>query len=222
MTGVLDPIHAYRLNRLDLALPDGQPVRWALNWLYGTNLPDRVYGPNLALKLCERLAAEGLPLYLYGSKHEVLDRLAANMTGRFPRLQIAGMQPSKFRQLSIEEKAQVVEAIRASGARLVFVGLGCPRQEVWVYEHLACLTMPLVAVGAAFDFHAGTQKQAPEWLQRMGLEWLYRLVHEPRRLWKRYLLLNPHYVYLVLLQWLRLRSFPVLVSQPPQDELRYG
>lgn len=221
MTGVQDPVHAYRLNRLDLVVPDGQPVRWALNLLYHTDLPDRVYGPNLTLKVCERAAAEGLPLYLYGSRDEVLAQFRANLTARYPKLQIAGMQPSRFRQVSAEEKCQIVAQIQKSGAAIVLVGLGCPRQEVWVYEHLGRLPMPMLAVGAAFDFHAGTLSQAPAHLQAAGLEWAYRLLHEPRRLWKRYILLNPQYVALLTLQALHLRQFTSQAT-PPATELRYG
>lgn len=223
MTGALDPVHANRLNRLELVVPDGQPVRWALQWLHGVRLPDRVYGPNLTLAVCRRAAEEGLPIYLYGSKPDVLARLQANLTARFPKLQIVGMQPSRFRQVSPAEKLEIVQEIQASGARLLMVGLGCPRQEVWVYEHLDQLAMPMLAVGAAFDFHAGTLAQAPSGLQQYGLEWLFRLVREPRRLWRRYLLLNPHYLYLVGLQAAGLRRFPLQVDTPPSPEMmRYG
>ncbi len=223
MTGVLDPVHAARLNTLDLVVPDGQPVRWALNWLHNTRLPDRVYGPTLTLKVCACAAAEGLPIYLYGSTTDILVRLADNLHRTFPNLQIAGMQPSRFCQITLAEKEEVVRAIVASGARILFVGLGCPRQEVWVYEHRGLLPMPMLAVGAAFAFHAGVLAQAPPQLQSMGLEWLYRLAREPRRLWRRYLQLNPLYLWLVSLQALGLRSFrPADIRPPGQDVLRYG
>jgi exopolysaccharide biosynthesis WecB/TagA/CpsF family protein len=222
MTGVLDPIHGSRLNHLDLVAPDGQPVRWALNLLHKTQLPDRVYGPTLTLRVCERAAAEGLSVYLYGSRIEVLDALKKNLCQKFPKLSIVGSQPSRFRQVSIKEKEEIAATIRASGASIVLVGLGCPRQEVWVYEYHTLLPMPLLAVGAAFDFHAGTLSQAPQQLQNAGLEWFYRLLHEPRRLWRRYLLLNPHYLWLVMQQILKLKEFPLLNSQIPVEELRYG
>src|SRR5687768_17055130 len=154
MTGVQDPSHGYRLNQLDLVVPDGQPVRWALNWLYGLHLRDRVYGPTLTLKVCERAAREELSLYLYGSRPEVLETFASNLQTRFPGLVIAGMQPSRFRQVSATEQQEIAADIRDSGASIVFVGLGCPRQETWVYENRDLLPMPLLAVGAAFDFHA--------------------------------------------------------------------
>jgi exopolysaccharide biosynthesis WecB/TagA/CpsF family protein len=222
MTGVLDPVQRYRLNRLDLIVPDGQPVRWALRWLYGVRLPDRVYGPSLMLRVCERFAREGLPIYLYGSQPGTLDSLQSNLQAMFPGLRIAGAVPSRFRRLSVEEKKEAAACIRDSGAALAFVGLGCPRQEVWVYEHRELLAMPLVAVGAAFDFHARLLPQAPRVLQQNGLEWFYRLLQEPRRLWKRYLLLNPVYLALLVLQRTGLRAFDPQQSQAPADEARYG
>ncbi len=222
MTGALDRIHQYRLNQLQLIVPDGQPVRWALNWLHKTTLPDRVYGPNLMLKVCAAAAEANLPIFLYGSKPSVLSDLSQNLTSRFPTLQIAGLQPSRFRTLSADEKTEDIAAIVDSGARIVFVGLGCPRQEIWVYEHLGLLPMPMVAVGAAFDFHAGTLSQAPNWMQKRGLEWLYRLNKEPRRLWKRYLLLNPAYLRLLFLQWSRLRVLSPDRGIVPDEDSRYG
>jgi exopolysaccharide biosynthesis WecB/TagA/CpsF family protein len=185
MTGVQDRTHRYRLNHLDMVTPDGQPVRWALNALHGTGLTERVYGPTLTLKLCERAQREGLAIYLYGSQIHVLQALALRLKCLFPRLIVAGWEPSRFRSLSAEEAQEADSRIRASGARITLVGLGCPRQEVWVYEHREALSMPTLAVGAAFDFHAGRLPQAPMLLQRIGLEWAYRLVREPRRLWRR-------------------------------------
>jgi N-acetylglucosaminyldiphosphoundecaprenol N-acetyl-beta-D-mannosaminyltransferase len=222
MTGVLDSSHRYRLNHLDLAVPDGQPVRWALNWLYHARLPDRVYGPALMLRLCEAAALAGLPVYLYGSHPQVLVSLRRSLLARFPLLRLAGSQPSRFRQISVEEKQVIVETIRASEAALVFVGLGCPRQEVWAYEYRDALSMPIVAVGAAFDFIAGTASQAPLRLQKLGLEWLYRLGREPFRLWKRYLLLNPLFVALLALQASRIVQFDPGRSRAPLGEMRVG
>jgi exopolysaccharide biosynthesis WecB/TagA/CpsF family protein len=222
MTGVLDPQQRYRLNQLDLVVADGQPVRWALNWLYHAQLPERVYGPKLMLKVCQQTAREKLPIYLYGSRPVVLEALSRNLRQQFPGLIIAGSQPSRFRQTSLEEKQKIIEEIQASGAAITFVGLGCPRQEVWVYEYRSHLLMPLIAVGAAFDFHAGLLPQAPPSLQKVGLEWLVRLIHEPRRLWKRYLLLNPLYLFLLILQISRVRRFDPARAQAPVGEMRYG
>jgi len=222
MTGVLDQTHRYRLNRLDLVCPDGQPVRWALNLLYKTKLPDRVCGPVLMLRVCERAAQEGLPIYFYGSRPDVLEALTKNLCDRFPKLIIAGSQPSKFRQVSAQEKQEIIEEIRNSGAALTFVGLGCPRQEVWVYEYGEQLGMPALAVGAAFDFHAGNLSLAPELLQKWGLEWFYRLMQEPTRLWKRYVFLNPLYISLFTLQFLKIVYFDPTNATPPEEERRYG
>lgn len=222
MTGALDAVHRHRLNKLDLVVPDGQPVRWAMKMLYGVSLPDRVYGPTLTLKVCERAAKEGLSLYLYGSQPDVLAKFETNLRKKFPGLNVAGTQPSRFRQVTPQEQQEIAAEIRDSGASIVLVGLGCPRQETWVFENRDLIQMPLVAVGAAFDFHAGTVSQAPEWCQRRGLEWLYRLVQEPRRLWKRYVYLNPLYLTLVVLQWSKLRTPALDDNVSPSSQLRFG
>jgi len=194
MTGVLDPPHNARLNSFDLVTPDGQPVRWALNLLHRAALTERVYGPTLTLKVLERCAAEGLPVYLYGSTEETLGRLVPALERMFPALKLAGVEPSKFRPAQPGEEAGIAARIQDSGARLVLVGLGCPRQEVFAYAMRPLLDMPLMAVGAAFDYHAGQLRKPPSWMQERGLEWLWRLGLEPRRLWRRYLILNPKYL----------------------------
>jgi len=222
MTGVLDRVGRYRLNHLDLVVPDGQPVRWALNCLHGVRLVDRVYGPRLMQKICQRAADEGLPVFLFGSTAAVLGRLSDSLQRRCPGLRIAGVQASRFRRLSQSERDQTIATIRGSGAAITFVGLGCPRQEVWAFEFREALSMPIVAVGAAFDFEAGMVPQAPRFLQDRGLEWLFRLLHEPRRLWRRYLLLNPLYLSLLLLQIARLRAFDPEDTSEPTEELLYG
>jgi N-acetylglucosaminyldiphosphoundecaprenol N-acetyl-beta-D-mannosaminyltransferase len=222
MTGVRDPVQRYRLNALDLVCPDGQPVRWAMRLLHRTRLPDRVYGPTLTLQVCARAAREGLPVYLYGSRPTVLDALSRRLRERFPALIVAGAQPSRFQTVTPEEKCAIADAIRRSGAALVLVGLGCPRQEVWVYEFRNMLSMPLLAVGAAFDFHAGLLPQAPASMQNAGLEWLYRLSREPLRLWRRYLLLNPAYLCLLALQMLKWKKFDPAHSVKPEKEILYA
>jgi len=222
MTAVLDPEHRYRVNSFDLVLPDGQPVRWAMNLLHGAGLADRVYGPSFMWKTCEAAAAVGFPVFLYGSRQPVIDRLCVRLRDSIPGLRIAGAEPSKFRQLTANEKRALIERVRSSGAALTFVGLGCPRQEAWAFEYHDALGMPVIAVGAAFDFHAGTLPQAPRLLQRYGLEWVFRLVQEPRRLWRRYLYLNPHYVALVVLQLLGLKKFDLRDVNRPSSETSYG
>jgi N-acetylglucosaminyldiphosphoundecaprenol N-acetyl-beta-D-mannosaminyltransferase len=200
MTGVQDRAHNARLNSFDLVAPDGQPVRWALNLLHGAGLADRVYGPTLTLRVLERCAAEGWPVYLYGSTDQTLARLVPALEGTFPDLKIAGAEASKFRAALPGEDAEIASRIAASGARVVLVGLGCPRQEVFAYAMRPLLAMPLLAVGAAFDYHAGQLRRPPAWMQRRGLEWLWRLGLEPGRLWRRYLLLNPAYLALLAAQ----------------------
>lgn len=222
MTGVLDATHRYRLNQLELIVPDGQPVRWALRWLHGAALPDRVYGPTLMLRVCEQAAREGTPVFFYGATEEMLGQLRRRLLDRFPQLKIAGLRQSRFRRLSETERDETVSSILESGAAITFVGLGCPRQEVWAYEFRKRLSMPVLAVGAAFNFHAGALSQAPPLMQRWGLEWLYRLACEPARLWKRYLLLNPLYLSLLALQITRLRRFDSQSDPQPQEEILYG
>jgi N-acetylglucosaminyldiphosphoundecaprenol N-acetyl-beta-D-mannosaminyltransferase len=222
MTGWQDRTHRCRLNAFDVLVPDGQPVRWALNLLYRAKLAERVYGPTLMLEVCREAARQSLPIYLYGSHPDVLDRLVVALTDRFPGLHVAGARPSRFRTLSQNEKLEVVSDIRRSGAAITLVGLGCPRQEAWAYEYRHYLGMPVLAVGAAFDFHAGTLPQAPEAMQRWGLEWAYRLRQEPRRLWRRYLILNPWYILLIASQYGGSTVFEPTVSALPVDELSYG
>jgi N-acetylglucosaminyldiphosphoundecaprenol N-acetyl-beta-D-mannosaminyltransferase len=222
MTGALDETQRHRLNQIDLLVPDGQPVRWALNRLHGCELVDRVYGPNLMLEVCRRAAAEGLPIFLFGCDAGLLADLSTALCERIPNLNIAGTRPSLFRTLDVAERQALVDEIRASGAKIAFVGIGCPRQEVFVYELRERLAMPLVAVGAAFAFHAGQVPQAPAWMQRRGLEWLFRLTSEPRRLWRRYLYLNPLFLLLLVGQLTRLWVIDPDDAQVPLQEICYG
>ncbi len=209
VNGVLDQVHQRRLNGLTLLTPDGQPVRWALNWIYKTNLTDRVYGPDLMLKILAQATFKNLAVYFYGNSY-TFENLKTNLLNHFPNLKIVGMQAAQYRRLSHIEREQVIEQIHASGAEIVFVGLGCPRQEVWLYEYQKQLSLPLIAVGAAFDFHAGWVRQAPRWMQDHGLEWLFRLCQEPGRLWKRYFFYNPIYIWLILLQWIGKKYTPLM------------
>ena len=222
MTGVFDATHRHRLNQFELVVPDGQPVRWALNELYRTELPDRVYGPQLMLETCSAAADEGLPIFLLGGDDALLDELSASLQAKFPNLIIAGTRASKFRQLNHAEKGELISEVKRSGARITFVGLGCPRQEVFVYEFADELSMPMLAVGAAFAFHAGRLSQAPNWMQDRGLEWLYRFTCEPIRLWKRFLLLNPAYLTLLGLQAIGIFQPNLERTIEPREELLYG
>ncbi len=222
MAGVEDTEHRYRLNHFDMVLPDGQPLRWALNLLHGCRLRERVAGPDLMWRVCEGAALEGLPVYFYGSTPETLRKLTGQLKQRLKTLIIAGTTPSRFRRQSQEEVEAAASTIRGSGAALVLVGLGCPRQEVWTYENRDLLGLPAVAVGAAFDFHAGTIPRAPKILGRLGLEWVFRLVLEPRRLWRRYLRLNPLFLGLLALQVIGIRHFSPAGSHAPLELRRYG
>jgi len=222
MTGRSDPNQRTRLNRLDLITPDGQPVRWALNWLHKTGLADRVYGPFLTLRACEQAAAAGLSVFLYGSDAETLAALSNALQSRCPGLRIAGTRPSRFRPATETEWAEDVAALRASDADIVFCGLGCPRQETWVYEMRAHLDRPLIAVGAAFAFWSGRQPMAPAWMQRAGLEWLFRFSREPQRLWRRYLILNPLYLAGLVRQKLSPRAYETTAAQAEPPLVHYS
>lgn len=215
MTGVLDAEHRHRLNHLDLVTPDGQPVRWALNLLHRAGLTDRVYGPTLSRHVLQRAEAEGLPVGFYGSTPEVLAALRARLSERYPRLVLAGFWPSAFTSGGPDACDEIAARVRASGARICFVGLGCPRQETFVWAMRDRLEMPTLAVGAAFDYHAGMQREPPGWVQRRGIQWLWRLAAEPRRLWRRYLLLNPAYLALLAAQRLGIWR-PSVVGRAPE------
>jgi exopolysaccharide biosynthesis WecB/TagA/CpsF family protein len=220
MTGALDKTHKYRLNHFDLLVPDGQPVRWALNLKHKAGLADRVYGPKLTLEVLARAEQENVPVYFYGSTDQTLARLRSEVKRRFPAIQIAGAQPSRFGTVTADLADAIATQIKMSGAGIVFAGLGCPRQEVWAFEFRDRLSMPILAVGAAFPFIAGTLRQAPAWMQSRGLEWLFRLIAEPRRLWKRYVLINP--VYLALLGC-QLAGYKFdLSGRPPSRETLYA
>ena len=197
-----------RLNAAERVTPDGVPLVWALRRL-GLRKVGRVYGPTLASLVCRRAEADGLPVGFYGGHPEVLDALVAKLTRRFPRLRIAFAFSPPFRPLTAEEDRGVTEAIEASGARILFVGLGCPKQERWMAAHREVLPCAMVGVGAAFDFLAGCKRQAPPWMRDAGLEWLFRLAVEPRRLWRRYAVHNPRFAVGIALQLLRaLTRFP--------------
>jgi hypothetical protein len=222
MTGVLDREHNYRLNQFDLVCPDGQPVRWALNGLHGARLGDRVYGPELMLRVAAACAERDLPIFLFGGTSEMLEALAARLVGLYPGLRIAGQRASRFRQLERRERDALAEEMHDSGAAVCFVGIGCPRQETFVYEMRSRVRMPMLAVGAAFAFHAGMLPQAPAWMQRRGLEWLYRFTREPSRLWRRYLLLNPLFLALLAAQYTGIHRAATDRGRQPRRELLFG
>ena len=185
------------INSFDIAAPDGQPVRWSLKWFHKQKLADRCYGPELMIRLCRAAAKEGVSIYLYGSSPDVLERLAENLEDECPGLKIAGTESPPFRALSDEETQAAIDRINRSGAGLVFLGLGCPRQDQFASKHKHQIKAVQLAVGAAFDFHAGNKKMAPSWMQRHGLEWFFRLTQEPKRLWRRYLVIHTTFALLL-------------------------
>ncbi len=190
------------VNGSGLAVPDGMPVVW-IGRLKGFHVT-RVYGPDLMLMLCDRGRGPGVRHYFYGGTPELLAALAGKLTGRFPGLIVAGSWAPPFRPLTPAEEAEVAERINAARPDIVWVGIGTPKQDFWIKAFRDRLEAPvLIPVGAAFNFHAGAVRQAPRWMGRIGLEWLFRLLMEPRRLWKRYLIGNTRFVLLVLGQLIR-------------------
>jgi N-acetylglucosaminyldiphosphoundecaprenol N-acetyl-beta-D-mannosaminyltransferase len=189
-------------NEADLVVPDGMPIVWALR-LLGNRAATRVYGPDLTPIILEHAQASGLPVGFYGAAPDVLKRLQEVVAGRFPKLEIAYAYSPPFRPLTLEEDACQVAAINASGTRILFIGLPTPKQDYWMAAHKGRVQAAMVGVGAAFDFLAGTKPQAPRWMMPCGLEWVFRLSTEPRRLWKRYLKHNPRFLIFFGLQLLR-------------------
>jgi N-acetylglucosaminyldiphosphoundecaprenol N-acetyl-beta-D-mannosaminyltransferase len=201
-----DPDIARFINEADIVTPDGMPVVWALR-SFGYRNQQRVYGPTLMLEICRRAAEMGHGVFFYGAREETLLVLEDCLKKRFSALQIAGSYAPPFRELTPEEDRDVQARIRESDTDIVFVGIGTPKQERWMYEHRSSFPgVTLVGVGAAFDFHAGRIHQAPGWMQRSGLEWLFRLLREPARLWRRYILITPRFLPLWAKQkWIQSR-----------------
>jgi N-acetylglucosaminyldiphosphoundecaprenol N-acetyl-beta-D-mannosaminyltransferase len=205
---VNNPIFRSRLNSFDLVCPDGQPVRWCLNHFHRVGLPDTVSGTTATLRLCESAARDEIGVYLYGSTPKTLCKFQANLASRFPGLQIVGAESPPFYSLSPEEHDAVAYRINASGAGFVFIGLGSPRQENFVWEQRSRIKAVQLCVGAAFDFIAGTKKRAPKWMQDIGLEWMYRACNEPLRLGRRYASGNARFLAVVLPELFRFWTGP--------------
>ena len=191
-------------NNADLVTPDGMPLVWGLR-LLGLPGAARVYGPELTLHVCQGAAREGIPIALYGGTPGSLDRFVNFLEARYPGIRIVCRISPPFRPPTIQEKVSHTAAISASGARIVLVGIGCPKQERWMAEHRGQIPGVMLGVGAAFDFHAGRVRQAPSWIQKSGLEWLFRLGTEPRRLWTRYKRIVPRFIGLFGAQYVRTR-----------------
>ncbi len=199
MTGYWNPQFQKVVNGAALVTPDGMPLVWGLR-LLGIRDQSRVYGPDLMLAWCDRAARQNISIYLYGGTKSMLEKLKVNLERQFPGLAIVGSHAPPFRPLTPEEETQDIERVHASGASVVLVGLGCPKQEKWMARQQGRLQAVMIGVGAAFSFHSDAVSQAPRWMMAWGLEWLYRLAMEPGRLWRRYLVNNPAFVVLFALQ----------------------
>jgi N-acetylglucosaminyldiphosphoundecaprenol N-acetyl-beta-D-mannosaminyltransferase len=209
MHGIMEAHHdsAFKniLNSSSLVVPDGMPLIW-LARLKGYGLKRRVYGPELMMDFCEISASKGYRHFLYGGAPGVAEKLAEELTNQFPGLVIAGTYSPPFRPLTAEEDQEIIENILSAQPDVLWVGLSTPKQECWMDAHRSRLNIPaLVGVGAAFDIHSGQKKQAPAWMREHGLEWFFRLVQEPRRLWRRYVLYGSEFLFWVTLDLLGLR-----------------
>lgn len=198
--------HGNDLNAADMATCDGMPITWSLRKL-GFPSQQRINGPDLMWKYCEQAEKSGQRIYFYGSTENNLTLLKAKLLAAFPALQIAGMYSPPFRELSEAEDDAVVKRLNDSGAGVVFVGLGCPRQERWMFLHRGKINAVMIGVGAAFNYHAGTTLRAPLWMQNAGLEWLHRLASDPRRLWKRYFVTNSIFIVAITAQLSGFKKF---------------
>ncbi|MGJ8651543.1 MAG: WecB/TagA/CpsF family glycosyltransferase [Opitutaceae bacterium] len=200
---------AYReiINEGDLITPDGVPLVWALR-LLGVKQASRVYGPDLTLHICEAAVREGIKIGLYGGTEESLQGFVRVLSEKFSGIEVPCAISPPFRSLTEEEDAAYARQIQESGAQLLFVGIGCPKQERWMAAHKGVLNMPMLGVGAAFDFHSGRVKQSPAWMQKLGLEWFFRFLMEPKRLWRRYAWHNPRYIFFFALQLIFKKNSP--------------
>jgi N-acetylglucosaminyldiphosphoundecaprenol N-acetyl-beta-D-mannosaminyltransferase len=210
MTAVLHPEFKELLNAADVATPDGMPLAWALR-SFGVRRQPRVYGPDVMLALCAQAADLGHRIFLVGGREETIPELCRRLRTRYPGLMIVGTYPHRDPPATEDAARQLTERIIASDADIVLIGFGQPRQERWMAAHRDRLAgVVMVGVGAAFDFHAGRVRQAPRWMQRAGLEWFFRLLMEPRRLWRRYLLFNPLFLAMWALQKARVLRYAPL------------
>ena len=198
MESVLQAPLGEKINNIDMVLPDGQPIVWALRLFHQVPLQQKVPGPDLTLDVLKRASDQGLGVFLYGSTQDTLEKFSAFIELNYPGVVLCGVHEDRFRDASSKEDLADIHRINASGAHIVLVGRGCPRQEHWVADHVGKVNAVMLAVGAAFDYHAGKLQRAPRWMQISGLEWAYRLMQEPGRLWKRYLVSNSWFLYSVL------------------------
>lgn len=194
-----DKTFGAKVNDADLIVTDGMPLVW-MQKFQGKDAASRVRANDLMISLCAYAERENLKVGFYGGKQEVIDGILKRAENDFPNLQISYAFSPPFRPLTGEEDAEIVRKINESGTQILFMGLGCPKQENWMSAHKEKLKAVMLGVGASFDFYAGNVKESPEWMGKLGLEWLYRLTQEPKRLWRRYLILNPRFMWLAFLQ----------------------
>jgi N-acetylglucosaminyldiphosphoundecaprenol N-acetyl-beta-D-mannosaminyltransferase len=195
------------INSADLCVPDGMPLIWC-GQLRGHQLKRRVYGPELMITFCRETASKGYRHFLYGGAPEVTNQLVKQLQQSCPGIQIAGFDSPPFRPLTPEEDEEAIRKINDARPDVLWVGLGCPKQERWIFDHRDRLTVrAMVAVGQAFDLLSGQKKPAPGWMSEHGLEWLFRLLQDPRRLWRRYLIYNTKFIYSVSLEFLGIKRF---------------
>lgn len=196
------------LHSADIVTPDGMPLVWMMK-LLGASKQDRVAGMDILLALGELAPERNVKIFFLGSETKILEKMRKKLEQKFPQLQIAGMEPLPFRPLTPQEDAEIIDKIHRSGAGIVLVSLGCPKQEYWMHQHANKIEAVMIGLGGVFPVLAGVQKRAPLWIRQLGLEWLYRLVQEPRRLWGRYKTTIPPFIWLALKQLLVLKLQPV-------------
>jgi len=210
------------VNSSSLSVPDGISLVLAAR-AYGYSLKERVYGPDLLYEFLKSTQDKGYSHFFYGTTKETLERLAEKFKKRFPKLKVSGAHHSYFRKMTDEEDSKLTGVINSSRADVLWVGIGCPLQELWMYEHKDKIKVPvMVGVGAAFDFLSGTKPQAPRWIRDNGFEWLFRLITEPKRLWKRYLVGNSIFLWLFLKEFIKVKILKkdTLFSNKESDENR--
>jgi N-acetylglucosaminyldiphosphoundecaprenol N-acetyl-beta-D-mannosaminyltransferase len=205
VTARSNTVHKKAIRDADLAIPDGMPIAWILRRLGSPN-QERLSGPDLMWKLCSVAEVEGQGIFLLGSTTETLELLVMRLKAAFPRLNIVGAYSPPFRRIFSEDDREIVRMVNEVRANIVFVGLGCPKQEHWMMVHRGRICGVMLGVGAAFDYHAGTLRRAPMWMQNAGLEWFHRLCMEPRRMWRRYLRTNIRFLFMVIQQLVFRRS----------------
>jgi N-acetylglucosaminyldiphosphoundecaprenol N-acetyl-beta-D-mannosaminyltransferase len=201
-----DPVMDYVLRTADLVTPDGMPLVWMLK-LLGCRNQDRVAGLDILLATCRLASEQKLSVYFLGSESFTLQRIKERLQRDFPDIQVAGMEGLPFRPLTEQEDQAIIQKVNKSGAGLVFVSLGCPKQELWMHRHKDKIKATMIGLGGAFPVYAGMQKRAPSWIRTLGMEWAYRLLQEPKRLWKRYIMTIPIFLWLATKQLLYVGEF---------------